>query len=92
MFWYLMQTFVFCWVVYIYSTKLTPENPPFIIAAFAFMVVFILTVTLNFIFDLLRRLVWWWRGSRLLGNNTLVGQERSHRPRIHIQHKVLPRP
>lgn len=92
MLWYLMQISTILWLVHIYSTKITPENPPFVIFAFAVLMTYYLTAIISFFIDLLRRILWRLRRVVLLfrHDTPLVGEQQSRRPRIHVEHKVLP--
>lgn len=91
--WYLMQICTILWLVHIYSTKITPENPPFVIFAFAVLMTYYLTATISFFIDLLRRILCrLGRVILLLRHDTpLISEQQSRRPRIHVEHKVLPR-
>ena len=90
MFWYASQTVVILWIIHIYATKLTPNEPMFDIVIFAILVSYLLTWVLSFLIDLLRLILTLPRRA-LLGLNALIGQQSRNHLGVHVTKKTLPR-
>lgn len=59
--WYGLQIAIICYLVYIYSTKISPQTPFGYILLFAVLMAFLATWLLSKLFDLLR---WFYRRFR----------------------------